>query len=106
VGILDYVKDEETEEVDYLFNEPDFPDKYKPVTKEHLKAYEHLKNSKLDWTFVCPPMILNEPASESYEVKKDFPTGWPEINAGDIADFMIKELKENNFVGSRVGIGK
>jgi hypothetical protein len=30
--------------------------------------------------------------------------GKQQINTGDIADFIIKELEQNNFVGTRVGI--
>ena len=105
MGVLDRVVDEDTGETDYIFNAPDFPKKLKTVTAEHFKAYQHLENSKLDWTFICPPVILDAEASENYNVNRDFPAeGKYEINAGDIASFMMQELKENNFLNARVGI--
>ncbi|MEO1257831.1 MAG: NAD(P)H-binding protein [Bacteroidota bacterium] len=105
MGILDRVVDEETGERDYIFNSPDFPKKYKTVTAEHFKAFQHLEKSKLDWTFICPPNILDVEATNYYSVNKDFPVeGKSEISAGDIASFMMAEIKENNFLKSRVGI--
>ena len=105
MGILDQIIDEETGETDYLFKSPDFPKQYKTVTAEHFKAYQHLVASKLDWTFICPPNINNAEATGNYNVSKDFPAeGRPEINAGDIAAFMMKELKDNEFLNCRVGI--
>ncbi len=105
MGILNTVLDEETGETTYLFKTPGFPQKYKPVSEEHFKAYQHLANSNLDWTFICPPDILNKEASGHYNTAKDFPAeGKFEINAGDIAQFMMKEIKENAFLKCRVGI--
>ena len=107
MGILDRIVDEQTGQTDYIFNAPDFPDQYKYVSLEHFKAFQHLTTSKLDWTFVCPPDIINAPASGHYIVKKEFPPpGKMEINAGDIADFMMNELMENKFLRCRVGIAR
>ncbi|MEZ4954852.1 MAG: NAD(P)H-binding protein [Saprospiraceae bacterium] len=105
LGILDKIIDEETGQTDFIFRTPDFPKQYKMVSEEHLKAFEHLQESKLDWTFVCPPNIINAEASGDYNVNKNFPAeGKFEINAGDIAEFMMKELEENAFIHCRVGI--
>lgn len=104
-GVLDRVVEEETEETDFIFNDPDFPKKYKYVTQEHFKAYNYLKDSNLDWTFVCPTEIKDATASNKYNTNKDFPAeGNTDVNAGDIAQFMMQELKENNFIKTRVGI--
>ena len=105
LGILNTVIDEETGETEYIYKTPDFPKQYKAVSEEHFKAYQHLAASNLDWTFVCPPDIINAGATGHYNVNKDFPAeGKFEINAGDIAEFMMKELKENEYLTCRVGI--
>ena len=73
---------------------------------EHKKAFELLRESDLNWTFVCPPDIINEGPTGSFVTNADYP---PEqnnykINAGDLALFMLNELVKNEFVKHRVGI--
>lgn len=105
IGILDEVIDEATEETDFRFKSPDFPKALKFVTSEHFKAFNTLSTSSLDWTFVCPPNIIDAKASHDYVLEQDqLPEGKPDINAGDIAQFMVKELKNNAFLNCRVGI--
>lgn len=100
MGILNF--DENT----LLIDTEDYPKQYIPVGNEHRKAYEYLNNSGLDWTFVCSPDIINEEATGEFITNTNYP---PEpnkykINAGDLALFMLGELKHNDFVGMRVGI--
>ncbi len=98
-GILQ--ADEET----MVFETPDFPKQFKAVTEEHFKAYTHLAESDLDWTFVCPPSIPEGEATGNYNVSKDYPAeGSNQINVGDLAEFMVKELEKNEFLKCRVGI--
>ena len=105
MGVLDKVVDVETGKTEYIFKTPDFPKQYKAVSEEHFKAYQNLAASNLDWTFICPPDIIDAEASGNYNVNKDIPAeGKFEINAGDIAEFMMKELEENAFLQCRVGI--
>jgi len=89
-----------------LLDSDDYPAEYKPVGLEHKKAYELLNESGLDWTFVCPPNIINEGPTGSYTTNANYA---PEqnnykINAGDLAMFMLNELVKNEFVKHRVGI--
>ena len=89
-----------------LIDQEEYPKQYIPVGKEHQKAWELLKESSLDWTFVCPPDIINAGPTGSYKTAADFP---PEpnnykINAGDLAMMMLNELEKNEFVKHRVGI--
>jgi putative NADH-flavin reductase len=89
-----------------LIDQEDYPKEFIPVGKEHQKAYEYLKESALDWTFVCPPNIINHEATGSFTINANYP---PEqnnykINAGDLAMFMLNELEKNEFVKQRVGI--
>ena len=94
------------DETSLLVDKDDYPAEYKPVGLEHKKAYELLNESGLDWTFVCPPNIINEGPTGHYVTKANYP---PEpnnykINAGDLAMFMLNEMEKNEFVKDRVGI--
>lgn len=92
-------------ENDLLFRTEKFPAAYVPVSQEHFKAYQFLAAAALDWTMVCPPTIVDDGFSGDYETKADFPaTGKFQINAGDLADFMLEELTGRQFVNRRVGI--
>ena len=87
-----------------LLNTPDYPAQYVAVGQEHLKAYEYLAASNTDWTFVCPPNIIPKAADGNYVTNANYPTtGW-EINAGNLALFMVQEITRNQFVKQRVGI--
>lgn len=89
-----------------LVDKEDYPEAYKAVGLEHKKAYELLNESGLKWTFVCPPNIINEGATGKYITKADYPPdqNHNKINAGDLAMFMLNELKKNEYVNQRVGI--
>ncbi len=82
-----------------------YPQQYLPVGKEHLQAFTHLKASNLDWTFVCPPNIIDAEVTGEYKALANFPPeGESRINSGDLALFMISELERNAFLKSKVGI--
>lgn len=89
-----------------LMDSEDYPKEYLPVGNEHRKAYEYLKDSGLSWTFVCSPDIINADATGEFITNANYapePNKY-KINAGDLALFMLGELKHNDFVGMRVGI--
>lgn len=90
----------------FLMDSPDFPEQFLPVAREHMAAFHHLERSDLDWTFLCAPQIVDEDRTENYVVSDTF---LPEpnrniVNAGDIADFMVKEVMNNQHMNKRVGI--
>ena len=90
----------------FILDSPGYPAEYLPVGREHLKAFTHLKDSTLDWTYVCPPTIKDEDASDNYITSVTYPPS-PNNNkiaAGDIAAFMILEVAQNKHVRERVGI--
>jgi uncharacterized protein len=88
-----------------LFRTPAFPEQYKPVSIEHYSAWQHLQNSSLDWTMVCPPDILDAEFTAKFITKKDYPAvGVMRINAGDLAEFMVQQLENDKFLHCRVGI--
>lgn len=91
---------------DYLINAPDYPEEYKPVGMEHLQAFLYLKNSTLNWTFVCAPDIMNTAGDGNYITRIE---SMPEPNAfkiaaGDLARFMLSAIPINEYFYHRVGI--
>jgi putative NADH-flavin reductase len=92
----------------YLLDAPDYPQQYLPVGREHQAAYETLKASTLDWTFVCSPNILDRPFTGQYITKAEampVPNHY-EINAGDLADCLVHAISSNTYLLQRVGISR
>ncbi len=87
------------------YETPGYPAAFKAVALEHKEAWQYLAHSPLDWTFLCPPEIKDAPPTEEYNLRLDYPADGPLwVNAGDIAHFMVNELKVNEWVKCRVGI--
>lgn len=101
IGLLETPEEDGT----LLMDTPDFPFAYYAVSQEHMQAYDYLKNSQTDWTFVCPPAIVPEEASGHFLTAANKPIGGDSINAGDLALFMVNELAKNEYVKQKVGIG-
>ena len=95
-----------TEEGKLIMDSLDFPPEYIPVSLEHFKAYNFLKDSTLNWTFVCPPDIIDAAATGIYTTNAGYPPvkNKYKINSGDLALFMLNELTKNEYVQQRVGI--
>ena len=88
-----------------LIDKPDYPAEYKNVGIGHNKVYHVFLETDLDWTFVCCPNIMDAPRGGKYNVNKDYPAeGLFEISTGNLADFILKEMEENKFLKTRVGI--
>ena len=89
-----------------IMDSPDHPPQFFAVCKEHFLAYKHLKNTDLDWTFVCPPDIINADSTGTYHTAANYPPlpNNGKINAGDLALFMLQELIKNKYLKERVGI--
>ncbi|MBL7729489.1 MAG: NAD(P)H-binding protein [Dinghuibacter sp.] len=93
------------EDGSYIFEGEDVPKQYLSVSKEHFQAFQYLERSGLQWTFVCPPQILDTPVTAEYHLSKNVPpAGINKINAGDLASFMLNEMTGNNYLHCRVGI--
>jgi len=92
-------------ETTQLIDKPDYPAEYKNVGEGHNKVYKVLRETDLDWTFVCCPNIDDFPRQGKYNVNKDYPAeGVFQISTGNLADFILKEMEENKFLKTRVGI--
>lgn len=92
----------------YLLNAPDYPEEYKLVGMEHLKAYEYLKDTNLDWTFYCAPNIIDADETGYFITSEEYPPIPNEfkINAGDLAMSMLNAVSKQAFIKKRVGITK
>ncbi len=100
IGILN------ADETSLLMEQEDYPRELIPVSIEHQKAFELLKGSDLDWTFVCPPAIKEGSPTGDFITSADYVPD-PNNNsiiAGDLALFMLGELEKNEYIKHRVGI--
>lgn len=81
-----------------------FPREYVELTQAHIRVLDALLTSRMEFSFVCPPMIVEGERTGAYKVQDNYPTpGW-KITSGDLADFMVVELGERKHVGVKVGI--
>lgn len=87
-----------------VMDTPSFPKQFKAVSQEHLAALNYLKSSTLDWTFVCPPDILPSSANGRFNTAANVPAKGSQINAGNLALFMVEELSDSSFLKEKVGI--
>ena len=104
MGVLEAEEDKKG----FILDQASYPQEYYPVGQEHLKAYQILESSGLDWTMVCPPNIVQADVTGMYQTKANMMPNINNvnihINAADLAMFMLNEVKRNNFVKQRVGI--
>ncbi len=89
----------------YLFEEKTFSAEAAAIAREHLSVYQQLRDSKLDWTLVCPQKVVSGNRSKEYRVQLDYnPEEGNQISQEDLADFMVQEIKNGLFIHRRVGI--
>jgi uncharacterized protein len=88
-----------------LYEQENFPEAYIAVTLEHVKALQYLQATNFNWTFVCPPMIIEAAADGIYELSKNYPSKIDgSISTGNLAQFMLNETLQNNYIQTKVGI--
>ncbi len=100
VGVLN--ADDDT----LIMDTEDYPEEFKPVALEHLEALHILQNSNLDWTFICPPTIVNKDADGNYATSVNhIPlNNINKVSAGNVAYCMVKCIEQNEFVKDKIGI--
>lgn len=75
------------------------------AAEEHHKTYLLLKESELDWTVVCPTYLPDGEAVGEHREERDFlPEDGKKITTGDTAEFVYKQLENDKYIKSRVGI--
>ncbi len=71
----------------------------KNIYSDKTKADTMLCNSALDWTIVCPAKLTDGPYTGKYEAAEKLPMkGMPKISRSDVADFMLRQLIDDNFL--------
>ncbi|ETI65838.1 NAD(P)-dependent oxidoreductase [Neobacillus vireti] len=89
----------------YRFQSSESRRKSTKDAEEHLKAYLLLKDSRLDWTIVCPTYLPVGERIGTYRYEKDFlPENPSSISIFDTGDFAYRQLFSDEFIGSRVGL--
>lgn len=89
----------------YRFQSSESKRKSTRDAEEHLMAYLMLKNSGLDWTFVCPTYLPVGERLSHYRYEKDFlPDNPSSISIYDTGDFAFQQLFSDEFIGARVGL--
>ncbi len=69
-----------------------------PVASQ-ISQWNDLSHSDLDWTMVMPPMLTNAPARGTYRIDGDaLPRGGSRISRADVADFMMKQIDNTEWV--------
>jgi nucleoside-diphosphate-sugar epimerase len=69
------------------------------ILNDAIAHHRVLVDSGLDWTIVRAPRLTNDPGRGDYRV------GWVGVNAStkiaraDLADFLIRQVEEEQFVG-------
>lgn len=69
------------------------------VYADKAKAELVIRNSKLQWTLIYPVILTNSPWTGKYKVGEHMEMkGLPKISRADVADFMIKQIKDDSFI--------
>ena len=88
----------------FLMDATDYPPELIPVGMEQRQAYQYLKESGLDWTFVCAPTVIDATADNNFITAAEAATDGYRVSAGNLALFMVEELERNAYPKQRVGI--
>jgi len=76
----------------------------KSSREDHEAQETVVKESGLDWTIIRPSGLTDEPKTGEYEVGENIPAKTSRISRADVADFILKELEQNAFIGKAVTI--
>src|ERR1035441_7806975 len=75
-----------------------------PVASQ-ISQWKTLSASGLDWTMVMPPMLLNSPGRGKYRIDNEaLPPHGSRISREDVADFMMQQIGNPQWVGKGVYI--
>ncbi|MFP5502611.1 MAG: NAD(P)-dependent oxidoreductase [Candidatus Sericytochromatia bacterium] len=84
---------------------PGYPAAFRSGSAEHLKAWQTLQASSLDWTIVCPPELVEGDRDQPLVVQPDYlPAGPKRVSMEALAKLMITLLQEEAHHGVRLGM--
>lgn len=93
-----------------LVDSEGFPKDWKPIANAHIKAYEQLKESSLNWTYFSPAAFF-EPGEKrgNYRLGNSNlisdENGNSKISFGDYAEALFNEIENNNYERKQMTIG-
>lgn len=68
--------------------------------EDHAEKERLIKNSQLEWTIIHPPKLTNDPGKNNYRTGENIKANQilPTLSRVDLADFMLKQVKDKNFI--------
>lgn len=77
------------------------------ATEDHVKVYESLKQTSLNWTIFCPTYMPAGPATNSIRYELDFlPEKGKQVTVDDVAQFAYQQMDNPAFFKKRVGLSE
>lgn len=87
-------------------DQPTFPAVFKKVSARHKEAWHAMRDGDVDWTMVATGDIVPGERTGTYRTLEDLlPEGARRISVEDVADFLLRELREGKHLRKRVGAG-
>lgn len=84
---------------------PGYPEAFRRSSAAHLEAYGHLRESRLDWTVVCPPELVEGAPEQPLTVAADYlPPGPKRVSMPALAGWMLDALADPATYGHRFGL--
>ena len=69
------------------------------IYADKSKADDQIRRSTLDWALVYPVLMTDTPGTGKYKVGEKLEMkGMPKISRADVAEFMLRQLKDNTFI--------
>lgn len=87
-------------------DQPSFPAVFKKVSNKHKEAWHAMRDSNLDWTMIATGDIVPGERTGVYRSLEDqLPEGGRKISVEDVADYLLKSLRDGLHIKKRVGAG-
>lgn len=83
---------------------PGYPEAFRAGANAHLKAWECLAGSTLDWTLVCPAELVEGDREQPLSVRAEYlPAGPLQVGMEALARWMVDALHASEWSRIRVG---
>jgi putative NADH-flavin reductase len=84
---------------------PGYPEAFRAGAERHLRVWELLAASELEWTLVCPPELVEGDRMQPVSVRADaLPEGPLRVSMEALARWLIASLDDAAWHGRRVGV--
>lgn len=87
-------------------DQPTFPAVFKKVSARHKEAWHAMRDSNLEWTMIATGDIVPGERTGVYRTAEEYlPEGGRRISVEDVADFLLRALRDGLHRQKRVGAG-